>query len=61
MQLYYSFKNEIESTKDVPLKAKLLNMMLDVVKDKPASKIAKTQRSMLESIKNSLGGFGEKD
>ena len=37
MQLYHSFKAEIADTEDPKLKEKLLHVMLDVVRDKPAA------------------------
>ncbi len=52
MQLYYSFKEEIELAQNPDLNVKLLHVMLDVVKDKPASKMTRKQTSLLDSMQD---------
>lgn len=49
MQLYHSFKKEIDSTSNNDLKIKLLNVMLDIVKDKPKLSRGK---SVLQSLQD---------
>lgn len=45
MELYHSFKDEIEITKDEGLRIKLLHLMLDVVQDKPAKRLDRHERN----------------
>lgn len=54
MQLYHSFKTEIDKTGDNELKTKLLNVMLDVVRDKPAAKMSRYEHTFLNKLTSEL-------
>jgi|GEM_PF-4615145 len=60
MQLYHSFKAEIDATNDPELKGKLLNIMLDVVRDKPTSKAAKADAAFMKSLIKPLEAIANK-
>lgn len=54
MQLYHSFKAEIDQSSDSDLKIKLLNVMLDVVQDKPASKLSRHEKTIFNSLQDQV-------
>lgn len=54
MQLYHSFKSEIDKSSDNDLKIKLLNVMLDVVRDKPASKLTRHEKTIFNSLQDQV-------
>lgn len=54
MQLYHSFKAEIDQSSDNDLKIKLLNVMLDVVRDKPASKLSRHEKTIFSSLQDQI-------
>lgn len=63
MQLYHSFKTEIDQSNDPVLKSKLLDVMLDVVKDKPDYKPNKTDRTiarLLDTLQKPIDKIADK-
>lgn len=60
MQLYHSFKKEIDTSSDHDLKIKLLNVMLDVVQDKPASKLSRYEKTIFTAIQEQTGKISDK-
>lgn len=54
MQLYHSFEKEVSSLDDNDLKLKLLNIMLDVVSDKPSDEIDKYDKHFVEKITSKI-------
>lgn len=59
MQLYHSFKAEIDQSSDNDLKIKLLNVMLDVVRDKPASKLSRHEKTIFNSLQDQIQKIGD--